>query len=165
MIRKSRQLQIRLTPAQQAALKRLARRAGQDLSSYVLGRALPDPGGRFAVIVTSLRDAEQPSLALAALHDLLAGLSGPELAEAVASLPPEFSDLSPLLRNYVAAMMEQASRQREVPPPSWAGQVPPLDQPYFATSLRSLRMHLLRAAPVAFKRRNLFVDSTIGDRV
>jgi hypothetical protein len=27
------------------------------------------------------------------------------------------------------------------------------------------RPHLLKEAPVAFKRRNLFVDSTVGNRV
>jgi hypothetical protein len=43
--------------------------------------------------------------------------------------------------------------------------VPPLDEPHFATPLRGLRLHLLRASPVAFKRRNIFVDSSVGDRV
>ena len=38
---KTQQLQIRVTPAQKAELKRLARRSGQDLSSFVLSRALP----------------------------------------------------------------------------------------------------------------------------
>jgi len=26
-------------------------------------------------------------------------------------------------------------------------------------------LHLLRAAPVPFKRRNIFIDSSVGDRV
>jgi hypothetical protein len=28
-----------------------------------------------------------------------------------------------------------------------------------------LRAHLLRVSPTAFRRRNLFVDATVGDRV
>jgi hypothetical protein len=62
-------------------------------------------------------------------------------------------------------MVEQASQQRDVPPPAWSRDVPPLEEPYFATPLRSLRLHLLRQAPVLFKRRNLFVDSAVGARV
>jgi hypothetical protein len=52
-----------------------------------------------------------------------------------------------------------------VTPPTWAGSVEPLDRPHFATPLRSLRLHLLRASPVPFKRRNIFVDSSVGARV
>jgi hypothetical protein len=36
--------------------------------------------------------------------------------------------------------------------------------PFFATRLKSLRPHLLRTTPVAFRRRNIFADSTIGAR-
>jgi hypothetical protein len=38
-------------------------------------------------------------------------------------------------------------------------------EPSFATEPPGLRLHLLRSAPVAFMRRNLFVDASIGDRV
>ncbi len=68
---KSHQLQIRVSAGQKAALRRQARRAGLDMSTYVLARALP----------------------------------------------------------------------------------------------ARLRTYLLRSSPVAFKRRNLFVDATVGDRV
>ena len=43
MTRKSEQIQIRVTPHQKAALKRRAKHAGQDVSSYVLSRTLPPP--------------------------------------------------------------------------------------------------------------------------
>ena len=162
---KTEQLQIRVTPGQKAALKRLARGAGQDVSSYVLSRTLVEPRLRFGEIVRALRDGHDHRFALADLHDLLAGLTRAGLPDAVAVAPPELRDLPPLLQNYVAAMVEQASRQREVPAPSWGRDVAPLATPYFATPLRSLRFHLLRAAPVPFKRRNLFVDAGVGARV
>ncbi len=73
--------------------------------------------------------------------------------------------LSPYLRNYVAAMVELAAHQRGVAPPVWVRQVPPLEEPHFATSLPGLRLTLLRASPVPFKRRNIFIDSSLGDRV
>ena len=101
----------------------------------------------------------------AELNDLLAELTPVQLPEAVAIAPPELRDLPPLLQNYVAAMVEQASGERRVPTPRWVREVPPLEEPYFATPLRSLRLHLLRAAPVPFKRRNIFVDSAVGARV
>jgi len=40
-----------------------------------------------------------------------------------------------------------------------------LAEPWFATTLQSLRLHLLRVAPAAFRRRNLFVDAGAGGRV
>lgn len=165
MSTKSRQLQIRVTPEEKAALKRLARSAGQDVSGYVLSRALPEARMRFHEIVRALVDGEEHRFALAELHDLLSGLTRAQLPDAVGVAPPQIRDLSPLLQNYVTAMVEQASHQRGVPAPSWGRDVPPLEAPHFATPLRSLRLHLLRAAPVPFKRRNIFVDSGVGARV
>lgn len=165
MTTKSQQLQIRVTPHQKAELKRLARGAGQDVSAYVLSRTLPEAQVRFGDIVRALRDRENHRFALAELNDLLSGLTRSQLSDVVAVAPPEMRDLSPLLQNYVAAMVEQVSHQQDVPLPSWGRDIPCLDAPYFATPLRSLRLHLLRAAPAPFKQRNLFVDSGVGARV
>ena len=165
MSNKSQQLQIRVTPEQKAQLKRLARGAGQDVSGYVLSRTLPEARVRFGEIVRALRDPEDYRFALAELNDLLSALTRAQLPDAVAVAPPEMQDLSPFLRNYVAAMVEQACHQRKVPPPSWGRDVPPLGTPYFATPLRGLRLHLLRMAPAPFKRRNIFIDSGVGARV
>lgn len=163
MSSKSQQLQIRVTPRQKAALKRLARAAELDVSAYVLSRALPPAGLGFAAILARLDDDEDRRYTLAELNDFLAALGSAELRDAVAHA--DLRKLSPFLRNYVAAMVEQASHQKRVPPPSWTTEVEPLALPYFATPLTSLRPHLLRASPVPFKRRNIFVDSTVGDRV
>ncbi len=165
MSTKSQQLQIRVTPHQKAQLKRLARGAGQDVSGYVLARSLPEARVRFGEIVRALRDHDNSRFALAELSDLLSGLTRTQLLDAVAVAPPEMRDLSPLLQNYVVAMVEQASHQRDVSPPAWGRDVPSLEEPYFTTPLRGLRLHLLRAAPPPFKRRNIFVDSGVGARV
>lgn len=162
MASKSQQLQIRVTPAQKDALKRLARQAGLDLSSYVLSRALPPARGRLREIAHALRD-DDPRYALAELSDLLTGLAPTELPDAVADV--ELEGVSAWLQNYVAAMVEQASHRKGASPPAWVRDVEPLREPYFAVPYRRLRPHLLRAAPVAFKRRNIFVDSALGDRV
>lgn len=164
MAGRSTQLQIRVTPAQKRALKQLSRRAGQDMSAYVLARALPDAPLRFARLLAALRDDARPGFALAELNDLLTGLPSGELAIAVEHA--DLSGLTPYLRNYVAAMVELASHRRDVPPPAWVREVEPLKtEPHFATPLAGLRLHLLRSSPVPFKRRNIFIDSSLGDRV
>jgi hypothetical protein len=163
MTGRSSQLQIRVTPEQKQALRRLSSRAGQDMSTYVLSRALPDAGSRFAALLDALRDDEQPGFVLAELNDLLSGLASGALRRAVEHA--ELAGLTPYLLNYVAAMVELTAHRLDVPPPAWVRDVEPLDTPHFATSLEGLRLHLLRAAPVPFKRRNIFIDSSVGDRV
>jgi uncharacterized protein (DUF1778 family) len=162
---KSAQLQIRVSPAQKATLKRLAREAGMDVSQYVLARALPDSRRRFGEAVQVLARSTDHRYALAELNELLAGLTPAQLHDAVGGVGPALHGLPPFLQNYLTAMVEQACGQRDVVPPSWTTTVQPLGEPHFATSLRGLRLHLLRAAPVAFKRRNIFVDASVGARV
>jgi hypothetical protein len=160
---KSQQLQIRVTAEEKAAIRNLARRAGQPISAVVLARVLPAPRQRFGELLLALAQDDDRRFVLAELNDLLAGLSRVELPPAVADA--ELHALPAFLQNYVAAMVEQACGQRGVTPPAWASRVEPLDEPHFAVPFSSLRLHLLRAAPVPFKRRNIFVDSAVGDRV
>jgi uncharacterized protein (DUF1778 family) len=163
MASKTHQLQIRVTARQKAKLKRLAAAARQDVSSYVLSRVLPSAQGRFEELLALLGEGAEHRYALAELNGLLCALARDELREAVAHA--NIAHLSPFLKNYVAAMVDQASSQKGVRPPAWTRRVEPLEAPYFAAPLKSLRLHLLRASPVAFKRRNLFVDAAVGARV
>ena len=160
---KTQQLQIRVTPEQKSTLARLARRAGQDVSSFVLSRVLPSAALHFAEILKALGEADRQRFALAELNDLLAGLAPRELAEVTGHA--DLSGLSPYLQNYVAAMVELAAHQKRVAPPAWLREIAPLEEPHFAAKLEGLRLHLLGASPVPFRRRNLFVDSSVGDRV
>ena len=118
---------------------------------------------RFTRLLDALRKDGQPSFALAELNDLLSGLSSGELRSAVEHA--DLIGLTPYLQNYVAAMVELAAHRRDVQPPAWVRDVAPMEEPRFATPLAGLRLHLLRTAPVPFKRRNIFIDSSIGDRV
>lgn len=160
---KTEQLQIRITPRQKAALKRLASAAGQSVSAYVLSRALPAERERLAEILDALRAGADRRYALAELNDLLASLPAAGFPEALASA--DLAGLSPHVQHYIAAMVEQAAHQKNVPPPKWARDVSPLEEPHFATELTSLRLHLLREAPVPFRRRNIYVDAGVGARV
>ena len=119
---------------------------------------------QFAQLLEALRGDDQPGFVLAELNDLLSSLSAGELCSAVELA--DLAGLTPYLRNYVAAMVELAAHHRDVLPPAWVRDVEPMEtEPRFATSLAGLRLHLLRASPVPFKRRNIFIDSSIGDRV
>jgi uncharacterized protein (DUF1778 family) len=160
---KSDQLQIRVSPAQKTALKKAARRAGVDVSSYVLARVLPQARTRVLESLDALRRGADRRFALAELSDILSSQAPAALAEVVADW--HVSGLSPFLQNYVAAMVEHAANGADIAPPSWTRAIEPLDDPYFAVPFVRLRPHLLRASPPAFKRRNLFVDATVGDRV
>jgi hypothetical protein len=160
---KSSQLQIRVTPRQKAALKHRAALAGMDLSAFVLARALPDEAARFAEILRALANEPGARFALAELNEFLEVTPAAAFADAVAAA--NLSRLTPRHANYVAAMVELAAHRKGVTPPAWTADVEPLDEPWFATDLKSLRPHLLAAAPIPFKRRNIFVESSLGDRV
>jgi len=160
---KTQQLQIRVTPEQKAALKRQARAAGRDVSSYVLSRLVSTEPDRFAAILRTLADDTDHRYSLAELSDFLHACPSTAFRDAVVSA--ELGGLSPYLQNYVAAMVEQAASQKHVAPPTWCGDVAPLEAPHFVESLKSLRLHLLQSAPVPFKRRNIFADAGVGARV
>ena len=160
---KTAQLQIRVTPKQKAELRRRARLAGQDLSTYVLTQALPEQSSRFQEILLAAKDPAQLTFALASLNDLLAGLGSADLSGAVAAA--NVAGLSPRVQNTVAAMVEQACARARIPPPAWTADIEPLDTPWFAGGLKKLRPYLLRVSPLPFRRRNLFVDASVGDRV
>lgn len=160
---KTAQLQIRVSVSQKAALKRHARTAGMSMSDWVLSRVLPPLRETFQGLLRKLATAERPGYVLADLNDLLAPLSAGEFEQAVCDPPPV--KLDRYWGNYVAAMIEFAAAQKNTEAPSWTEHVRPLDEPAFGSSLESLRLHLLTHSPVAFRRRNIFIDSSIGDRV
>ncbi len=160
---KSEYIQIRVTPDEKKKLKRLSAAAGQEMSAYVLSKSLPAAGERFREILRCLGEEPAPAYPLAELNDFLSDARGDELAAAVEHA--DLEGLSPLHANYVAAMVEEAAHREGVRPPGWTAAVDPMGAPHFGAALKSLRLHLLHASPVAFRRRNIFIDASIGDRV
>jgi uncharacterized protein (DUF1778 family) len=159
---KSAQLQIRVSPAEKAAIRRAAQRAGMEMSAYVLARVLPASARRFQELTEACADPERARFALAELSAWLASLGAGELQEAVASPPPA---LTPYLANYVAAMVECACAQGGVESPAWTRAIAPLAEPVFGSTLMSLRLYLLTHSPAPFRRRNIFIDASVGSRV
>lgn len=133
------------------------------MSAYVLSRALPSARLRFLELVRALEDEEERRFALAEINGLLSGLSGPEFLDAVSEAP--LGNLPPYWQNYLAALVEQAAHQKRIPAPNWLGEVAALEEPHFVGALSSLRLHLLRAAPIPFRRRNIFIDAAVGNRI
>lgn|SRR3990167_8565636 len=162
---KTSQLQIRVSAEQKKMIRRDAQKAGKDISSWVLEQILPQKRLEFQSLLKNLSSAskEEQSFLLANLNDFLEELSPLELQRAVRN--PDQIKLSPFLENYVAAMIEQAANLKEVTPPLWVNDITPLTEPHFSSQLNSLRIHLLLNSPIAFKRRNIFIDSSIGSRI
>lgn len=160
---RSEQLQIRVSPAEKAAIRRGAEHAGLDMSAYVLGRALPAPAMLLQALVEDCAGPAPASFALAELNTLLSGWTAAELRDAIAA--PPAAALTPFLSNHIAAMIEQACERRSVRVPRWVRAIAPLPDPAFGSTLKSLRLHLLTHSPPPFRRRNIFIDASLGDRV
>jgi hypothetical protein len=121
---------------------------------------MPTLPATFVQLTREIASADRVAYPLAELNDLLTAAS----AEQIEMLPaPQISDSYWL--NYVAAMVELAAHRAGVVPPLWTARVTPLDAPVFFDDSLSLRAHLLTVSPPPFRRRNIFIDSSIGDRV
>jgi hypothetical protein len=115
---------------------------------------------RFARLTREVAETDRISYPLAELNDLLTAAAGAD----VEHLPvPEIAD--PYRLNYVTAMVELAANRCCVLPPLWTASVKPLAAPVFVDPSLHLRAHLLTSSPPPFRRRNIFVDSSLGDRV
>ena len=162
-VNKTQQLQIRISAQDKALIRERAATAGMDVSKWVLHQVLPPVERQFQVLCGEL--AARPdarSFAFAELQDFFFRLTGSEFAQAVRYAPD--IRLPPFEANYVAAMIEHTARLKGIIPPRWTSAVAALDKPWFASSLKSLRLYLLTHSPPPFRRRNLFIDSSVGQR-
>ena len=161
---KTSQLQIRIDINEKARIRQRAQSAGMDVSKWVLRQLLPPGEEHFQTLCKEL--AEKPALRayiLAEFHDFFKRLGPQEFSRATQYSPT--AQLAPFEANYVAAMLEYTAAAKDVPVPGWVKDVVPLEMPWFASSLQSLRLYLLANSPPAFRRRNLFIDSSIGSRI
>lgn len=161
---KTSQLQIRVGANQKARIRQRAADAGMDVSKWVLHKLLPPVEERFRQVCEDLAAVPaERTYVLAELHDFLNRLEPREFSLAVRYPPGR--QLPPFEANYLAAMIDYTAAEKKVPVPEWMNYIEPLDMPWFASSLQSLRLYLLTHSPPAFRRRNLFVDSSVGSRV
>jgi hypothetical protein len=154
MTGRTSQLQIRVSPEQKAALKRLAAAAGQNVSQYVLSQALPRSGDQLLRVLDELRGEDDCRPALATLARVLAGLGRDDLERSLDSWSVD--GMTALTQNRVMALIEDLVASRGIEPPPSAATVAPLPRPHFRWTLDSLRPQQMRATRVVYKRRNLF---------
>jgi uncharacterized protein (DUF1778 family) len=156
------QLQIRVSAAQKEAIRAAAARAGVGMSEWVLSRALPAPAAQLMSLARRADDGDSHA-PWAEIIEVLQRLTGVDFQTTVSGLGT--AGLSPFTANYLAALVEMTAAQVGRPAPAWTRSVAPLPTPWFGTRLRGLREHLLVHAPIPFRRRNIFVDAGVGDRV
>ena len=160
---KTQQLQIRVSAAEKAAIQRAAKAANMDMSCWVLQQVLPPQQDLLQGLFKRLSQADDSRYLLAEINACLTALTAAEFNHAVQLPPP--AKLSAYIANYIAAMVEYAAHQKGVAPPDWTSEIQALSQPVFGSELKSLRLYLLTHAPIPFRRRNIFIDASIGDRV
>ena len=164
LVSKTHQLQIRVSAEDKARIRARASSAGMDVSKWVIQQALPPVEHKFQALCREL--ASRPdagSLVSAELQGWFNRLTGGEFMRAVRYAPE--ARRPPFEANYLAATVEHAAAIKGGAPPRWTVTVEPLDAPWFASTLKSLRLHLLTHSPPPFRRRNLFIDSSVGQRV
>jgi uncharacterized protein (DUF1778 family) len=161
---KTGQLQLRVSPEQKAIIRSLASRAHMDMSQWVLSKIFPKPRQDFLALIRQLSTVQAQKDRTYILNDLnafLAGLDKDDIFAAVAD--PHGVVLNEFMENYVSAMIEQTCVKAKVAPPKWLASG--LSEPFFGSNLISLRLYLLTVSPPPFRKRNIFIDSAIGDLV
>lgn len=159
---KLQQLQIRVSSSEKASIQRAAKLANMGMSEWILSQILPHGAQHFQQLVRQLKRDKNKSYILAELHDLFNTATSKEFERMVAQSPQ--TCLLPYWENYLAAMIEYTANVKEVRAPAWVHEIVPLDKPVFATDLLSLRLYLLTHSPPSFRARNIFIDSTVGQR-
>lgn len=160
---KSAFLQIRVTPQEKRVIHADAQKAGLDMSAWVKQQLFSVKTRAYFDLLEGVMNPKISREALAHLNDFLWELSKKDFVSVVRDLPEAFKNT--FQGNYIAAMVEMAAAQKDIPAPQWTQKYRGLKDPYFATDFKKLRLHLLVSSPPPFRKRNIFIDSSIGDRV
>lgn len=161
--RKNKFIQIRVSPIEKSYIKRNAKISKMDMSEWILSKILKPNKDKFDYLISQLSKSKNKSFVLADLNEFLSQLSDDDFLNAVDNEPKY--NLSTYLYNYVAAMIEYSANKRGVTPPVWLQDIPKLKEPKFGSDLKNLRLYLLLYSPIPFRKRNIFIDSSIGARV
>jgi len=137
--------------------------AGMEMSSWVKKQLFSKDKRTYLDILKHVIPGENNKEGFALFHDFLNNITPTLLADVVVDLPERLRDT--LSGNYMAAMVEVACHIKGVIPPLWVQKYKGLMTPYFSSTLPSLRMYLMQSSPPPFRRRNIFIDASIGDRV
>jgi len=156
-------LQIRLSAEQKESIRNAAKEADTDMSSWILSKVANSRSVDFSKIVNKLNSEQQQTYVYAEINDLLAKCNSTSFSTTVMANPTD--GLDAFQANYVAAMVEHCAQKMGELAPAWCNSVSQLQFPHFGSDLKSLKLHLLLNSPLAFRRRNIFIDSSVGERV
>lgn len=167
---KNKQLQIRVTNEEKKLIEKMAKNAGLDVSRWILNKAIPEQRKQFEEILLSLENERYPLTSdakfnIAKLNDLLSGLTSVDFSKLFLDLNIFRYQINEYLLNYITAMIETRAKQLNLLAPNWVKEVKPLTSPVFVEKLKSLRLYLLLNSPYEFRKRNIFIDSSVGARV
>lgn len=113
---------------------------------------------------TKLLDGESARLCLAEFVDDFLSADRAERIRLTAEKPQSVAD--PKINAYMAAAVEHLCFQHGVPVPAWVNEPEYfLPVPWFPLNYQNIRAIVLAESPVPFRRRNIFVDSTVLQRV
>ncbi|MEP7242511.1 MAG: hypothetical protein ABI885_02385 [Gammaproteobacteria bacterium] len=100
------------------------------------------------------------------LDEFYAAPSARALSSEPMLLALRFGEIGQIQDAYLAATAEELARRFDLPNPQWADQESrKLHQPWFASSLASLRAVLLLESPPGFRSRNIFISENALTRV
>lgn len=136
-----------------------------DISAYLLSKAGLDLRAKWDGLAGDLEraDDEKISYVWAAIIDFLTPLSRQDFQDLFANEPAW--SLSDFKENYLVGLIERVAQNLNIPAPNWALDVNPLADPYFPEEHPKLRVYLMLHGDPIFRRRNIFIDSSIGGRV
>ncbi len=157
---KSTHIQIRISPEQKNKIAKAASRKGVGMTTWVLEKLFPELSEKLEELIQELAKSKNSSFVFAEINDFLSALSSRELSQALENLNLE--KLEVFEQNYLAAMIELACEKKSIACPEIT--TAELSSPWFATELESLKLYLLLNSPAPFRKRNIFIDSSIGDR-
>lgn len=159
---KDTHIQIRLSSTQKKVVEKNAKTQGLSISQYLLNLIEKDSSfdKKLTIIINEiLKNGLDPYL-LSEFSILVLDLSNNDLLKLVEK--PFSSNCNGLSLNYLLATLETELKRRNLELPEWFGNIKSLKEPWFGTNLKSLRGFLLLNSPLAFRRRNIFIDSLIG---
>jgi hypothetical protein len=156
-------IQIRISKKEKEHFIKLARWKKLSLSGWILDRIRAEiPPIEINELYSKLKHASDSSYIFALLNDYFIKINEYQWANLVTQ-KPENLDSENLC--YLASMIERTAELRGFKIPDWVKNVDSLWIPYFGSNVKKLRLHLLVNSPVSFKKRNIFIDSSIGERV
>lgn len=159
-------IQIRVSTEEKELIRSRAKQAHLEMSEWILQSIIPNPQAKFLSLLARLKrvqDSKERNFVINEIAVFLHRLSSEELHRAVSN--PLEVGLNNLMDNYIAAMIEQTCVAKKIIAPVWLSEKTGVAEPFFGVEFFAVRLYLLSVSPPSFRKRNIFIDASIGDLV